>query len=336
VIRAAVLLLSLAICALPVAAQRTVLIVGQKASSTVGFYTPEGKPLATVAVGQHPHELLISPDGRYAYTTDNGTMAIEEAGNGNNTVSQIDIRARKRSSVISTGKFYRPHGIDMDPVTGNLLVTTENPPQLLVIDSKTHEILRTYDPKGKTPHIVTAGKDGKWAYVSNAGSGTVSAIELATGRLISIPVGERPEGSTLSKDGKRLYVCNRTSGEISIIDTDTKKNIGTIKSGKQPVRIQLTPDQKYAVYGMADGHAIGFADLAQRKEVAQVPTNGERVVSMHISPDGKWALAGTEEGNSVYIVDIASRKLVRKFSVPNGSNPDPVQAVVVPQELSEK
>jgi YVTN family beta-propeller protein len=331
VIRFALLLLWLSLSALPMVAQQTVLLVGQKGNSSVGFYTAEGKPLATVPVGTHPHELVVSPDGRYAYTTDNGTMVIEETGEGNNTVSVIDIRARKRSAVISLGKYYRPHGIDIDPASGNLFVTTENPEQLLVIDAKSHKILKTYDPKGKTPHIVAASKDGKWAYVSNAGSGTVSAIELSTGKLISIPVGTRPEGSTISKDGTRLYVANRTSNEISIIDTATKKNIGSIKTGNQPVRVQPTPDQKYLVYGLADGHAIGFADLAKRRQVAEVPTDGERIVSMHISPDGKWAMGGTEEGNSVYIVDIASRKVHTKFSVPNGSNPDPVVAVVVPE-----
>ncbi len=329
--RWALLLLSLSFPAMPLLAQQTILLVGQKGSNSVGFYTADGKLLATVPAGKHPHEMVISQDGRYAYTTDNGTMVIEEAGEGNNTVSVIDIRARKRTAVISLGRYYRPHGIDMDPATGNLLVTTEKPARLLIIDPKTRKIMKTYDPKGKTPHIVTAGKEGKWAYVSNAGSGTVSAIELATGKLTSIPVGTRPEGSTLSKDGARLYVANRSSDQISIIDTATKKNIGSIKTGKQPVRVQLTPDQKSIVYGLADGHAIGFADLAQGKEVAEVPTDGERVVSMHISPDGKWAMVGTEEGDSVYMVDIARRKRYRKFSVPKGSSPDPVLAVEVPE-----
>jgi DNA-binding beta-propeller fold protein YncE len=221
VFRLIVPIASFLLLALPVAGQQLLLVVGQKASSSVGFYTPEGKLLATVPVGKNPHELVVSPDGRYAYTTDNGTMVIEEAAQGNNTVSVIDIQARRRSSVISLGKYYRPHGIDLLP-DGNLLVTTENPAQLLVIDLKTQKIVKTFDPKGATPHIVTAGKDGKWAYVSNAGSATVAAIELATGRTTLIPVGQRPEGSVLSRDGTRLYVANRNSNEITIIDTERR------------------------------------------------------------------------------------------------------------------
>jgi YVTN family beta-propeller protein len=332
VIRCAVFLFFLAFSAIPMLAQQTVLLVGQKASSTVGFYTPDGKALATVPVGKHPHEMVISPDGRYAYTADNGTMAIEDTGLGNNTVSMIDIRARKRSAVISLGNYHRPHGIAIDARTGDLLVTTEIPARLLVIDGKSHKILRAYDPKGKTPHIVTLGKDGKFAYVSNAGSNTVSAIELASGKVTLIPVGTRPEGSTLSKDGTRLYVANRFSNEITIVDTAKKAKVGSIKTGAQPVRVQLTPDQKYAVYGMANGHAIGFADLAQGKEVDEVSTDGNRIVSMHLSPDGKWALGGAADVDLVYIVDIASRKIRNKFSVPKGSNPDPVQAVEIPRK----
>jgi hypothetical protein len=91
----------------------------------------------------------------------------------------------------------------------------------------------------------------------------------------------------------------------------------------------LTPDQKFAVYGLASGRGIGFADLAQRKEIAQVPADGHRIVSMHLSPDGKWALGGAEDDDMIYIVDIAARKIHNKFSIPKGSGPDPVQAVVV-------
>ena len=80
--------------ALPAA--ETLLLVSQKAGSTVGFYTWEGKHLASVAVGTHPHEMRLSVDGRYAYTTDNGTMRIEQAGAGGNSMSVIDLHERKR------------------------------------------------------------------------------------------------------------------------------------------------------------------------------------------------------------------------------------------------
>jgi DNA-binding beta-propeller fold protein YncE len=122
------------------------------------------------------------------------------------------LHARKRAAAIPLGKYHRPHGIAINPVTGHLLVSTETPDQLLVVDLEKKEVIRRYDTKGQTPHIVAAGRDGKWAYVSNARSGTVAAIELASGEVQLIPAGGRPEGSVLSKDGKRLYGSHPWAG----------------------------------------------------------------------------------------------------------------------------
>src|SRR5262249_15873978 len=158
-----------------------------KGASAVGFYTTEGKIEATVPVGQHPHEMVVSADGRFLYTTDNGTMAIEQAGTGGNTVSVVDLQTRKRAATIDLRPFRRPHGIDLDRRSGRLYVTTELPDQLLVIDTGSLKVVRTYDTKGKTSHIVTISRDGRWALVSNAGSSNVSAIELATGNVKLVP-----------------------------------------------------------------------------------------------------------------------------------------------------
>ncbi len=130
------------------------LVVLLKGASALGFYTPEGKLLSTVAVGQHPHEMVLSADGKTLYTTDNGTMRIEHAGSGGNTVTAVDVASRRKRGSISLGKFHRPHGIDLDPATGRLAVTTELPDRLLLLDPVRGRVLRSYDTKGKTSHMV--------------------------------------------------------------------------------------------------------------------------------------------------------------------------------------
>ena len=89
-IRSIVFLLS----ALPLLGQDSTLLILQKGGSSLGYYTATGEYLATVPVGPHPHEMVLSPDGRYLYCTDNGTMQIEQAGKGNNTMSMVDVAAR--------------------------------------------------------------------------------------------------------------------------------------------------------------------------------------------------------------------------------------------------
>lgn len=305
------------------AAPEPVLLVSQKAASSIAFYTWDGQEVATVPVGTHPHEMVLSADGRVLYTTDNGTMQIEQAGNGGNTVSIIDVAARERVGIVDLGEYYRPHGIDINPATGEVLVSTENPDRLLVIDPAQRKVVRDYDTKGQTPHIVRVSPDGKRAFVSNARSGTVAAIELASGEVTLIEAGSRPEGSVLSADGKSLYVANRDSHEITIIDTEKNTRVAQIPTGKSPVRVGLTSDGKTLIYALFGENKVGFADIAERREVAQIDLKGQPV-SLEMSADGRYAFAGAQDAGIVYVISAVNRTILKHFPTAAGAGPDPV------------
>src|SRR5712692_4853079 len=112
--------IGLFLCLIILRAEGVTLLVLQKAASSLAFYTPAGEKLGVAPVGRHPHEMVLSPDGRYLYCTDNGTMRIEQPGTGGNTVSIVDLRSRKKIGEISLGEYRRPHGIDIDRNTGRL------------------------------------------------------------------------------------------------------------------------------------------------------------------------------------------------------------------------
>jgi YVTN family beta-propeller protein len=304
-------------------AQNSVLLVLHKGGSSLGFYSPAGKLLENVPVGQHPHEMALSADGRLVYTTDNGTMRIEEAGSGGNTISIVDVAARKKIGQISLGNYRRPHGIALSRRSGLLYVDTELPDALLEIDPAQRKVLKTWETKGKTSHMVTLGLDGRRAYVSNSTSNDVSSILLSSGEIKLIPTGERPEGSVLARSGGELYVCNREAQKISVISASKQAVIGEIKTGKGPVRTALTPDGKLLVYALIHDEAVGIADPAARKVLASVKLGG-KPVSLSISPDGRRAYASAEEQDTVYVISIPDRKIVRSFKTAPGSAPDPV------------
>ena len=311
------------VCGAALMAAPPVYLVLQKGASSLAWYTPEGKLLNTVAVGRHPHEMIFSRDAKLLYTTDNGTMRIEQAGSGGNTVSIIDLATKRRVAQISLGNYRRPHGIDLDPATGRLAVSTELPDKLHIIDPEKRSIVRTYDTKGKTSHMVRFGPGAKYAYVSNSSSGNVAAIRLSDGEITLIPTGTRPEDSVLSRDGKSLYVCNREAATISVIDTTKNALAGTIQTGKGPVRIAAAPDGKTIVYALMHDKQVGIADTATRKQVATVQLQGQPV-SLTLSADGKTAFASAEEDDTVYVVSVPARKVVRTVRTNAGAHPDPV------------
>ena len=307
----------------PLAAQQ--LLILHKGGSSLGYYTPQGKLLGTVPTGQHPHEMVLSRDGRLLYTTDNGTMLIEQAGTGGNTVSIIDVAAKKRIGQISLGDFHRPHGIDLDPATGHLAVSCELPDQLLIVDPVARKVIRRYATQGKTAHMVRFGPGAKFAYVSNSTSSNVSAINLATGAVTLIPTKERPEGSVLSPDGRFLYVVNRNQRAVAIIDTTKQALAGEIPAGDGPVRVEMTPDGSRLVWALLNGHKLEIADPASRRVLAQIDIGGQaQLVSLSVSRDGKLAYTSAQDADTVYVVSLVEKRIVREIHTQKGMGPDPV------------
>jgi 40-residue YVTN family beta-propeller repeat len=307
--------------ALTLGAQSSYLVL-QKAASSLAWYSPDGKLLATVPTGKHPHEMVISSDGKLVYTADNGTMRVEEQGSGGNSLSVIDIAARRKIADIPLGPYHRPHGLDIDRATETIYVTTELPDELLAVDTLHRGVIKHYDTKGKTPHMVTLGPGAKWAYVSNSGSSNVAAVNLANGKVTLIPTGARPEGSVLGKNGRELYVCNRDAAAITVIDTTQQKAIAHIPTGKGPVRIGITPDGSRLVYAMMHDKRIGFADPGGRLQVGYILLPNAPI-SLSISRDGKLAFASAEEQDRVYVISSRRRRSCRKSRLSPVRDPIP-------------
>lgn len=299
------------------------LLIVHKAGSALGFYDLEGKHETSVPVGTHPHELVLSADCRLAYVTDNGAMRVEHPGRGGHTVSIVDLKERRRTGEIDLGEFHRPHGIALDPATGRLAVTTELPDHLLLIDPVERKVLRTYETRGRSSHMVCVSPDGNQAYVCNARSESVAAIDLAAGGVELIHTGGRPETAVLSRDGTRLYVANLDADNITVIDTAKRAVVDRIPTGKGPVRLALTPDESQIVHALIHGNGIEFIDLAARRVTCRLDLDGSPV-SLNLSPGGRLAYASLEEEDSVWVASVTGRRLLRKFQTQPGAGPDPV------------
>src|ERR1044072_4682913 len=74
---------------------------------TLSIVNPATKKiLGTVRVGEQPHEVEASTDGKLAFVTNYGTGPAP-----GNTLSVIDIAARKELHRVNLGTLQRPHGV---------------------------------------------------------------------------------------------------------------------------------------------------------------------------------------------------------------------------------
>jgi YVTN family beta-propeller protein len=315
---AAIILLFIATAAW--AAERPYLAVVEKVAGAVGFYSDTGKQLGLVKVGPFPHEAVLSSDGKLLYVSDNGVLWMTEDSLGYNAITVVDVRAMKKVRDIDLGRFHRPHGIAL--VNGHLFATTERPFGLIMVDPATSKVVRDFDVKGKSPHMVIPAAGGKRVFVSNADSDSLAVVDLSTGETKVIAAGSHPQGGVISADGKRLYLTNTNSNQISIVDTESLRVTGTIATGKGPARIALTPDGKTLVYNLQYEPGAGFADVASGRQVAQVALSG-RPLSLTMTHDGRRAFAGIQEQDKVAFISVGERKIERVIDLPKGSGPDP-------------
>jgi DNA-binding beta-propeller fold protein YncE len=302
------------------------LAIVEKASGKVGFYDIDGRLVKEVAVGVHPHEMVLSSNGRFLFVTDNGVMVMTEKASGQNTIPIVDIPGESKIGAIDLGEHRRPHGIDFDSSTGHVLVTTELPSALLILDPVKRTVIDTYDVRGRAPHMVRLAPDHRTAFVTCTDTSNLSIIDLKKGETVVLPTGPRPQGIVFSPDFQRAYVANSDGHTVTVVDMRAKKLIGDIAVGgahSGPVRVAISPDGKTAISALQLDHAVSFANTETMKEEKTIPLPGSPV-SMTLSADGKVAYCSVQDMDTVFEISLADRRIAKGFKTPPHSGPDPV------------
>src|SRR5256885_12835048 len=110
-------------------AQGPALIVLNKAQASASLISlVDGRTIVTMPVGDGPHEVAISPDGNWAVAANYGGRT---AGN---SLTVLDLRARRPVRTIDLGTYARPHGIAWMPDGKRVVVTSEQARALVVVD----------------------------------------------------------------------------------------------------------------------------------------------------------------------------------------------------------
>ena len=282
------------------AAQAATLAVANKAEATVSLIDlASGDVVATLPTGNGPHEIGISPDGRFALVTNYGTRE-----GGGNSLTLIDIPAASVVKTIDLGDYRRPHGIEwLDDETA--AVTVEANKALIVLDVAREKVTQSIGTDQEISHMVALDPQRGRAYTANIGSGSVSVLDLGKGiREMNIATGEGAEGIAVSASGEHIWVTNRGADTITILDADTLDVAGEIASEGFPIRATATPAGQVLVTRARAGD-LAIYDSATFEE--------QRVVAFDLeSMDVEERLFGDRFGDSSVpigvIVDAAGER----------------------------
>ena len=242
------------------------LIVLNKDEASVSLLNREtGKEVGKIAVGDGPHEVAVSPDGKTAVVCNYGTRTP------GNSLSLIDLPTRTVTRTIDLGEYKRPHGILFFADGQRIVVTSEVAKKLLIVDLAKGEVLKAIDTEGELSHMVVLSPDGRRAYVANLGSSSISVIDLESGTFIArIATGEGAEGVDVSPDGKEIWVGNRVANNVTIVDATTLKVVYTMDCATFPIRCKFTPDGRYVLVSCASSGDVVVFDAKKRTLIKRI------------------------------------------------------------------
>jgi YVTN family beta-propeller protein len=286
------------------------LVLNKDDATMAAVDVASGKVLWSVAVGEAPHELAVSADGKYAFASNYGTGPAP-----GHTISMIDLAARKELRRIDVSPLSRPHGLAV--AGGKLYFTAESNKTIARYDPATDKIDWRFETGQNATHMVLVSKDLKQVYTSNIASDSVSIIEAGPGGTWNqtvVAVGKGPEALELSPDGKEVWTAHSRDGGVSAIDVATKKVVRTIDAKTtRSNRLKLTPDGRFVLISDdVDAGALVVLERATGKEAARIPL-GKSPEGIVVAPDGSRVFVAVNGDNAVAVIDPKTWRVVGRI-----------------------
>ncbi len=315
------------------------LLILSKHDHTLAIVNPvTQQAVARVPVGNDPHEVIASSDGKMAYVSNYGFGAFH-------TLAVVDLVAQKPLLAIDLGALRGPHGLTFNH--GKVWFTAEAAKAIGSYDPAAGKIDWVMGTGQNRTHMLYVFPDAQRIITTNVSSGTVTIMEKTEGhpgppmgpppgppptppggdwQLTVVPVGHGSEGFDVSPDGKEAWVANAGDGTISIIDIAAKKVTATLNAHVPSAnRLKFTPDGKMVL--VSAGPDFVVLDAATHREIKRLRT-GHGSGGVLVTPDGRRAYEACGPDNYVAVIDLKTLEVVGHIDA--GGEPDGMAWAIQP------
>ena len=323
------------------------LLVLSKHDHTLSIVDPATlKVVGRAPVGEDPHEVIASADGKTAYVTIYGGGAYHK-------LNVIDLIAQKPLPDIDTGALNGPHGLVF--AGGKVWFTAEGAKAIASYDPASQKIDWIMGTGQNRTHMLYVTADLKQIYTTNVNAATVSILEKKPQVLrpppmrpggqgqnqngpppgmppgvggpprldwdqTVIPVGPGDEGFDVSPDGRELWTANAHDATLSVVDIADKKNVATIDAKVFGAnRLKFTTDGKLVLISSLGDSDLVIYDAATRKEFKRVKI-GHGAAGILVQPDGSRAFISCGPDNYVAVLDLKTLEITGHIDA--GGEPD--------------
>ena len=283
--------------------------------------------IARVAVGNDPHEVIASSDGKTAYVTNYGFGKY-------NTLAVVDLVAQKALPPVDLGALRGPHGVTF--VGGKVWFTAEGAKVIGSYDPATKSVDWILGTGQNRTHMIYVSPDMKLIVTTNVSSGTVSMIEKSAGgppgqggpmgapggdwNETIVRVGSGSEGFDVSPDGKEIWVANAEDGTVSIINVASRQVTQTLAADVGGAnRLKFTPDGKLALISSLRRSEVTVIDSATHRIVKRIAV-GHGAAGIQMQPDGARAFVACSPDGYVAVINLRSLEVAGRIEA--GRDPD--------------
>src|SRR5260370_14197067 len=196
-------------------APQHLLLVLNKPGDKLLLVDPDArKIIAEVPTGHAPHEVTVSSDGRFAFVANYGDQTPGDS------LSVIDLAARKEVRRKNLGALRRPHGILENH--GKIYFTNEANKVVARYDPATDSVDWLQGTGQDITHMLVMTADQRKIFTANIASDSVSVVEArgnaGNWHVTQIPVGERLEGTDISPGQKEAWTAHSQDGGARVTD----------------------------------------------------------------------------------------------------------------------
>lgn len=312
------------------------LLALSKANHTLAIVDPATlNIIARIPVGEDPHEVVASSDGKTAYVCIYGGGSLHE-------INIIDLVAQKPLLNIDTRPLFGPHDITF--VNDKAWFTAEGSKSVGRYDPATGKLDWSMGTGQDRTHMIHVTADGKKIYTTNVSSGTVSILVdtlIQPGKMAPpnakpredwmqtiIPTARGSEGFDVSPDGSELWTASSEQGIISIINTAEKKLDAKIDAKVLGAnRLKFTPDGKLVFISSLQSGELTIYDAKTRKEIKRIKI-GNGAAGILMDQDSSRAFVACSADNYIAIIDLKTLEVTRHLDV--GGVPDGLAWAVKP------
>lgn len=165
---------------------------------------------------------------------------------------------------------------------------------------------------GQSNSLMDLSTDGTLLACSNRDSGTVTIVDLRTGKVKSeIDVGKHPEGVTFIGDSHQVAVAVYADDVIRILNADQGTITASIDVLDEPYSVITSPDGTRLYATLEYPGQVIEIDPAQRKVLKSIPV-GKLVRGLALKPSGQLLVSEYQTG-IVKAVDLNSQKVVDEW-----------------------